>query len=160
MFAHYDALWRHKQVDSFLIHSVRNHFAPSCVNLLFAAPGRLGLMSHFTLNLIRPKSIRPNWDQFDHGQFIYVYFWYYEQWRYNNNYWQGIRATYDILPSSPVNNCIMSYNAIKVMLLIIKLFGKIKYILQLTNNSCQVGSVSHFCSLISLDSGYSLTFML
>ena len=26
--------------------------------------------SSFTLKLIRPKSIRPNWGQFDHGQFV------------------------------------------------------------------------------------------
>ena len=32
-----------------------------------------GCKSWFTLKPIRPKAIRPNWDQFDHGQFVYVY---------------------------------------------------------------------------------------
>ena len=35
MLARCDVLLRHKQVDSVLIHFVRNQFVPSCVNFLF-----------------------------------------------------------------------------------------------------------------------------
>ena len=90
--------------------------------------------SWFTLKLIRPKSIRPNWGQFDHDRIVWILYLILNQWRYNKTIIDlGIRATYDMLdlktkccprpsasgnilssgptyhmlPSSPVNNCII-----------------------------------------------------
>ena len=135
-------VWSHKQVDSFWIYFVRNQFVTSCVNFLFATwmtwTGCDGERVNFLLKLIRPKSIRPNWGQFGHGQYVFMYsldtILYHKPMKVEqNNYWLGIRATYDMLdlqtkccprpsasgnilssgptyhmlPSSPVNNCII-----------------------------------------------------
>ena len=82
MLAYSDALWRHKQVVSFLIHIVRNQFVPSCVILLFAATWMTWTgvtmleLIHIKYNSsqINSSKLMPVWS----CQFFYVFcFWYY-----------------------------------------------------------------------------------
>ena len=87
MLARPDALWRHKQVDPFLIHL--NQFVPSY--FFSPQPRWHGEMwwckSQFIQNLIRPPNQFVHTEgQFSHGQFFmydYHIVFILKQWRYN-----------------------------------------------------------------------------
>ena len=97
-------VWHHKQVDSFWIHFVRNHFVPSCVNLLFATwMTWTGVMVWELLHTkanssqINSSKLRPVWSWSVCLCIVWILYFTLNQWRYNKTIEPFHGKTYDLV---------------------------------------------------------------